>query len=164
MTANRGSGRPTGPPELLRSESVRVMVRPGEKADLDSVADPHTGVVPLANEWYRFSVEATFTGTETLLRAKVWNEVEAEPQGWQQECTDSGPAPLAMGTIGVWSMGPGAKYWDDFSVQNPDAPRLECDANSSSPSAWSGPRASWQAAAKRVAASDSIDDQEERCD
>ena len=39
MTANLGSGHPTGPVELVRSESVRVMVRPGEKADLDAVAD-----------------------------------------------------------------------------------------------------------------------------
>ena len=39
MPVNLGSGHPTGPPELRRSESVRVMVRPGEKTDLDVVAE-----------------------------------------------------------------------------------------------------------------------------
>ena len=38
MGANLGSGHPTGPAELRRSESVRIMVRPGEKADLAAVA------------------------------------------------------------------------------------------------------------------------------
>ena len=39
MGANLGSGHPTGPAELRRSESVRLMLRPGEKADLEAVAE-----------------------------------------------------------------------------------------------------------------------------
>ena len=39
MSAQRGSGRPGTPHELRRSEPVRLMLRPGEKADLDEVAE-----------------------------------------------------------------------------------------------------------------------------
>ena len=39
MTGQRGSGRPHGPPELRRTESVRLMVRAGEYADLAVIAD-----------------------------------------------------------------------------------------------------------------------------
>ena len=39
MSAQRGSGRPPSPPELRRTESVRLMLRPGEAADLQAVAD-----------------------------------------------------------------------------------------------------------------------------
>ena len=39
MSAQRGSGRPTGSPELRRSEPVKLMLRPGEKADLEAVAE-----------------------------------------------------------------------------------------------------------------------------
>jgi hypothetical protein len=39
MSAQRGSGHPTGPIELHRSEPVRLMLRPGEKADLEVVAE-----------------------------------------------------------------------------------------------------------------------------
>ena len=50
MGVNIGSGRPTGPPELRRSESVRVMLRPGEKADLETVAEGW-GVPPATAAW-----------------------------------------------------------------------------------------------------------------
>ena len=39
MSAQRGSGRPPSPPELRRTESVRLMVRVGEYADLEAVAE-----------------------------------------------------------------------------------------------------------------------------
>ncbi len=39
MSAQRGSGRPPSPPELRRTESVRLMLRAGEAADLAAVAE-----------------------------------------------------------------------------------------------------------------------------
>ena len=39
MSAQRGSGRPPAPPELRRTEPVRKMLRPGQKADLEAVAE-----------------------------------------------------------------------------------------------------------------------------
>ena len=50
MGVHIGSGHPTGPVELLRSESVRTMLRPGEKADLDVVAEAW-GVPPGTAAW-----------------------------------------------------------------------------------------------------------------
>ena len=39
MGAQRGSGRPPSPPELRRTQSVRIMLGPGEYADLAAVAE-----------------------------------------------------------------------------------------------------------------------------
>lgn len=75
-----------------------------------------TGVVPEPDTWYRYRlrVEAGSEGTRVL--AKVWTAGGAEPSGWQAECLDSGTSRPGSGTIGAWSMGPGAKYWDDVEV------------------------------------------------
>ena len=50
MGAQRGSGRPATPPELRRSCSARVMLRPGEWADLVAVAEAW-GVPPATVGW-----------------------------------------------------------------------------------------------------------------
>ena len=53
---------------------------------------------------------------QTLVRARVWPEWEPEPTTWQIDCVDAAADRLVAGTIGVWSMGPGEKYWDDLAV------------------------------------------------
>jgi hypothetical protein len=50
MPVNRGSGRPSGPPELRRSCSARVMLRPGEWADLVAISEAW-GVPPATAAW-----------------------------------------------------------------------------------------------------------------
>jgi hypothetical protein len=78
--------------------------------------DGDTGVVPSAGIWYSFRVQVEDTGTQTEIRAKIWAQGQSEPADWQLQAYDASPARLTGGTIGVWSMGRGGKYWDDFSV------------------------------------------------
>ena len=73
-----------------------------------------TGEVPSANVWQLFKIEVTDTGSQTQIRAKVWPEGTPEPGGWQVDCFDDNGNRLTVGTVGLWSMGPEAKYWDDL--------------------------------------------------
>ena len=76
-----------------------------------------TGVKPLANTWYEFIIEVEDTGTQTNIRAKVWQNGTAEPANWQVDCYDANASRLKKGTIGFWSMSAGAKYFDDLNVE-----------------------------------------------
>jgi hypothetical protein len=78
-----------------------------------------SNVVPSANRWYRFRFEVVPTADATTLRAKVWAEGSVEPATWQVRCRDTQANRLNAGAVGVWSMGPGAKYWDDLEVVEP---------------------------------------------
>ena len=55
MSAQLGSGRPPTPPELRRTESVRMMLRPGQAADLALVAEGWG--VPLGTAAYAIVAE-----------------------------------------------------------------------------------------------------------
>ncbi len=88
-----------------------------------------TGVVPVANTWYRFALEAEDTGTQTEIRAKVWLDGAAEPGTWQASAVDANPTRWTSGTIGVWSFFNGSKDWDDLAVDPlaPPGPTLTVD-------------------------------------
>jgi hypothetical protein len=81
-----------------------------------SCASASTGVTPSANQWYRFRLQVVAESGQTLVKAKVWAQGASEPGSWQIDCTDTAPDRLVEGEPGVWSMGPGAKYWDDLQV------------------------------------------------
>jgi len=85
-------------------------------SDLNCV-DARTGITPTTNRWYRYRlrIEETDVGS-TQVRAKVWQAGQTEPTAWQAECVDQRAHRPASGRVGVWSMGPGSKYWDDFEV------------------------------------------------
>ena len=76
-----------------------------------------TGVVPLANEWYRFRILVEDTGVRTNILARVWRDGDAEPVDWQIDCFDNSLTRLTKGTVGFWSMSSGFKYWDDINVE-----------------------------------------------
>jgi hypothetical protein len=78
--------------------------------------DTTTGVVPQANTWYQFIIEAENVGASTQVRAKVWQEGTLEPAAWQADAVDSSGGRLAAGTFGLWSYTYGSKYWDDLIV------------------------------------------------
>ena len=78
--------------------------------DLDS------GVTPEANRWYRYRVLVDAGSQFTTIKAKIWDESDKEPLEWQIDAQDERPQRLNSGTVGVWSMGEGEKYWDDISV------------------------------------------------
>ncbi len=87
----------------------------GTPVSCDSIS---SGVVPQANQWYRFRFEVTPNQTSTSLRAKVWRDGTSEPSSWQVRCEDGLSDRLRSGTVGLWSMGPGSKYWDDLEVSD----------------------------------------------
>jgi hypothetical protein len=82
----------------------------------------NSGVVPVANAWYQFKVEAVDTGSRTEIRAKVWQQGTAEPAGWQIDAYDGSSTRRTAGTVGVWSHTKGSKFWDDLTVQALAAP------------------------------------------
>ena len=76
----------------------------------------NTGVVPVANTWYDFRLEVEDQGDRTSIRARVWPSGSPEPTDWQVDAYDAGPQRRTTGTFGVWSMGAGTKFWDDFTT------------------------------------------------
>ncbi len=76
-----------------------------------------SGVKPLANIWYRFVIEVVDTGTQTEIRAKIWQDGTTEPGNWQIECQDANTGRSTKGTVGLWSMSSGTKYFDDLEVE-----------------------------------------------
>jgi len=79
--------------------------------------DRRTGVTPVTNRWYRYRLRVEETdGGSTRVRGKLWRADQAEPAAWQAECVDHRTHRPSSGRVGVWSMGPGSKYWDDFEV------------------------------------------------
>ena len=75
-----------------------------------------TGVTPSANTWYRFRFQVSAEATQTTVRAKVWTDGASEPSAWQADCADTSSDRYLSGVPGVWSMGPGSKYWDDLAI------------------------------------------------
>ena len=81
-----------------------------------SCSGADTGVSPASGLWYRFEIQVDAGPSATQIRAKVWEEGTTYPDDWQQACVDTSATRCESGTIGVWSMGEGAKYWDDLVV------------------------------------------------
>lgn len=75
-----------------------------------------SGVVPAVNVWYRFRLQVEVFSDRTAVRARTWNDGGIEPAVWQVDCFDAHANRISAGTVGVWSMGPGSKYWADLRV------------------------------------------------
>lgn len=78
-----------------------------------------SGINPKSNTWYRFHIEVEDTGTRTNIRAKVWQDSEPEPADFQIDAYDDAKDRLKTGTVGLWALGQGAKYFDDLQVFQP---------------------------------------------
>jgi hypothetical protein len=81
------------------------------------VGDIETGLTPLPDTWYNFKVNVESTGLQTNIRAKVWESGLGEPSDWQIDCFDDSANRFVDGSVGVWSMGNGSKFWDDLKVR-----------------------------------------------
>jgi hypothetical protein len=79
-----------------------------------------TGVAPQAGAWYRFALRVDPGSSSTRVRAKVWRDGSSEPGSWQADCTDSSSSRLNAGTVGIWSMTNGTKYWTALEVSVDD--------------------------------------------
>jgi hypothetical protein len=69
-----GSGRPRGPEALARTERVSIQLRPGEKTDLEQIAE--AWCVPM--------------GTA------AWGIVSERLAEWREKATEFGPSGLAI--------------------------------------------------------------------
>ncbi|MBN1318538.1 MAG: pilus assembly protein [Anaerolineales bacterium] len=78
-----------------------------------------TGISLASGVWYRFriQVESLYGGTRINIRAKVWLDGDSEPVNWQVDCYDVSSTRYTSGTVGVWTMNTGEKYFDDLIVQ-----------------------------------------------
>ncbi|MCP4995287.1 MAG: PKD domain-containing protein, partial [Gammaproteobacteria bacterium] len=74
------------------------------------------GVVPGANLWYRFKIQAISSSNGVTLRAKVWLDGQTEPAAWQAIAYDTSPTHHSSGAVGVRTYGNGAKYFDELTV------------------------------------------------
>jgi hypothetical protein len=90
-----------------------------------------TDLTPAIGQWYRFVIETTDTGARTEIRAKVWADGRPEPGGWQIDCFDDSPTRHTSGTVGVWSMSSGQKFWDDLAVFTPSTCSGDLDGDGS---------------------------------
>lgn len=109
---------------LRRYEDVgfEIAIHPHDAQDALSCTSTQTGVVPEAGRWYRYRLQVEDQGDAIRIRAMAWPAGAAQPTQWQAECVDARAARLGAGTVGAWSMGPGAKSWDDFEVVPLTAP------------------------------------------
>ncbi|NOX58898.1 MAG: right-handed parallel beta-helix repeat-containing protein [Planctomycetes bacterium] len=92
------------------------------------IGDIDSGVDPVVNTWYRFRIEVDTTGPQLHIQANVWEDSQPEPAGFQIDATDPSGLHPTSGTVGVWSMTAGSKYWDDLRVINKDS-GVRCDDN-----------------------------------
>lgn len=78
--------------------------------------DVDTGVTPEVGVWYRFSLAVVGDSSSHSIEAKVWRDGDSEPATPQAVCVDTSSTRPLAGTVGVWSMGDGSKYWAIFDV------------------------------------------------
>ncbi len=78
--------------------------------------DVDSGVDPIVDTWYRFRIEVTETCPQLHIQANVWEDGQPEPPDFQIDAIDPTGVHPKSGTVGVWSMGAGSKYWDDLQV------------------------------------------------
>lgn len=84
------------------------------------VGSTDTGVRSQPHVWYRFRFRVVDEDGSTRVRAKVWEDLEEEPLGWQIDCLWSAWSE-PVGRPGVFSAGAGQKLWDDLAAYEVDA-------------------------------------------
>ncbi len=75
-------------------------------------------VIARANTWFRFRIRIEDTGSQTEIKANVWEDGREEPAGWQINAFDSGPSRLTGGTVGLWTYSSGSKHFDELEVRS----------------------------------------------
>jgi len=81
-----------------------------------SCSNPDTGVTPQPGQWYEFELIVVDEGSRNRISASVWAQGTEKPLTPQAQCVDASSGRPTGGKFGVWSMGPGQKYWDHFEV------------------------------------------------
>ena len=103
---------------LRRYGSRSFYLAPHTNVSSTCLGNTDTNVRPEANRWYAFRFRAFPEVGGTRVQAKVWDSLTAEPAAWQADCLDPVASALTGGAPGVWSMGTGAKSWDDLAIRS----------------------------------------------
>jgi len=96
-------------------ESFQISEHPHGQSNIIGVTN--SGVVPIAETWYQFKIFIEDTGSQTDIKAKIWEDGTVEPINWQIDCYDSSADRYTKGKIGVWSMSSGNKYIDNLKIE-----------------------------------------------
>ena len=81
-----------------------------------SCAAATTGVIPEVGKWYDFELTVEDAGSQNRISASIWERGTSKPGSPQVVCSDSSSGRPGSGKFGVWSMGAGQKFWDDFEI------------------------------------------------
>lgn len=93
-----------------------TLVKRGGTDGLTCAGSQSTGVTPLPGQWLTFRVRVTRFDARNRIRASMWPDGGAAASGWQVDCWDTQPEPVASGRVGVFSGGDGGSHWDDLTV------------------------------------------------
>ena len=64
--------------------------------------------------WFHYRIEVSDEGTQTRIRARVWQAGTVEPLIWQIDCVDNSGTRRTAGSFGGWGRGPGNAVFDEF--------------------------------------------------
>lgn len=113
------SAYPTGDEHvsLLRNGAQPSFVLGINPADspLICASGADTGFVPVPGAWSVFRLRAIPESDGLRLQAKVWDEADPEPTGWQVDCLAQGRQAV-VGRPGLIAGGPGVKWFDDIGA------------------------------------------------
>ena len=73
------------------------------------------------NTWYNFKIRVETLADRVTIKARIWAEGTAEPGWWQIDAYDGAATRPTAGTVGLWTMGPGTKIFDDLAVTSVDS-------------------------------------------
>ncbi|UCE04717.1 MAG: hypothetical protein JSW07_13960 [bacterium] len=122
------------------NRTFHIEVRPDEDQQIRGTID--SGVNPERKTWYRFYIEVEDSGSQTNIRAKIWKDGEPEPSDFQIDAYDDSANRILSGTVGLYTEGHGAKYFDDLKVASiPERVEvterlLQYNANQENDSKW----------------------------
>jgi len=95
------------------NETFRIASHPSASV---SCSNADTGVTPQPGRWYVFELVVADEGAQNRISASVWEQGTSKPGSPQAQCVDASSGRPSAGRFGVWSMGTGQKYWDEFEV------------------------------------------------
>ncbi|NLE75872.1 MAG: hypothetical protein GX605_03850 [Chloroflexi bacterium] len=117
---------PDGPDRYYRlrtyEEQPTFHIAPHGAAITSGTVD--TGVVAEPGKEFAFALQVETRPEGTWVRAKAWPADGAEPQEWQAACLDDSDSRLTSGTVGLWAVGTGERWFSALKVEALDGTEL----------------------------------------
>ena len=76
----------------------------------------YADITPKANEWYSFEIITSVVKESTPIYVSVWPSKGSKPTQPQISCVDTSDLRIKEGTIGMWAMESGEKYWGNIRL------------------------------------------------